>query len=246
MIKSVLKYAALLSLVALTACGNRALDFDELWATAGAVTKIETELPDSRILIFDDYLNAKWTHTGDPAPIKGGLVLLNGTFHTQTNGWRISQARTGYAGGYGRVIPPRSVTNYACCLRNRAGPFIESPLYHDGIGTIYFDAVNSEEPVDLRVYITTNMFDYSAWKQVELGQPEGGSISNQWHALDVLHLNYTTQGEFKRYIKMLNYRGKIKVKLARELDNPGFPLLDDQFLVVDNLTITTPYKVIIR
>ena len=35
MIKSVLKYAALLSLVALTACGNGALDFDELWATAG-------------------------------------------------------------------------------------------------------------------------------------------------------------------------------------------------------------------
>lgn len=35
MIKSALKYAALLSLVALTTCGNWALDFDELWATAG-------------------------------------------------------------------------------------------------------------------------------------------------------------------------------------------------------------------
>ena len=36
MIKSVLKYAALLSLVALTTCGNRALDFDDDFAAAGA------------------------------------------------------------------------------------------------------------------------------------------------------------------------------------------------------------------
>ena len=36
MIKSVFKYAALFSLVALTACGNWALDFDEDFAAAGA------------------------------------------------------------------------------------------------------------------------------------------------------------------------------------------------------------------
>ena len=245
MIKSVLKYAALLSLVALTTCGNRALDFDDDFAAA-AVTKIETELPDSRILIFDDYLNTKWSHSGEVAPLPTGKRLLDGTFHTQTNGWRISEARTGYAGAFGLVVPPKMTENYACNLRNLSGPFIESPLYQDGIGTIYFDAVNSEAPVDLHLYITTNMFDYSAWENVELGGVEGESISNVWREIDVLHLNYTTQGEFRRYVNTLNYRGRIKVKLVRELNNPGFGYADDQFLVVDNLMITTPYKVIIR
>ena len=36
MIKSVLKYAALISLVALTTCGNWNLDFDDDFAAAGA------------------------------------------------------------------------------------------------------------------------------------------------------------------------------------------------------------------
>ena len=40
MIKSALKYAALLSLVALTACGNWALDFDDDFAAAGAKKRV--------------------------------------------------------------------------------------------------------------------------------------------------------------------------------------------------------------
>ncbi|MDD2599731.1 MAG: hypothetical protein PHO37_10945 [Kiritimatiellae bacterium] len=199
-----------------------------------------TELPDSRILIFDDYLHPKWSHTGAAAPGLSGRLLQNGTVHTQTNGWRISEARTGYAGAYGLVVPQQLPGNYACNLRNLAGSFIESPLYHDGVGTIYFEAVNSEDPVDLHLYITTNMFDYSNWESVELGEAEGGSISNVWHKIDVLHLNYTTQGEFRRYVNKLNYRGKIKVKLVRELNHPVYTGLDDQFLVVDNLRISAP------
>ncbi|MFA7172043.1 MAG: hypothetical protein WC340_01305 [Kiritimatiellia bacterium] len=201
-----------------------------------------TVLPPERIMQFDDYDSPQWTHTGEVAPPKGGQLLKYGTFHTQTNGWRISEARTGYAGGYGVVVPPKVLANYACNLRNRAGAFIESPLYQDGVGTIYFETVNSfpYAPVYLHVYITTNMFDYSEWKSVELGAAEGGSISNVWHEIDVLSLNYTAQGQFRRYVNTQNYRGKIKVKLVRELNNPDYTSADYDFLVIDNIRISAP------
>jgi len=217
--------------------------FDKSWAF-GVIPPV-TDLPDNRILIFDDYLASKWTHTGEPAPGRAGQVLLDGTFHTQTNGWKISEARTGYAGGYGLVVPQKGASNYACNMRNQAGSSIESPLYEDGVGTIYFETVNSENPyptvpIDLHVYITTNMFDWAWYTNVALGTEEGGTISNVWHELDVLHLNYTTQDEFTRYFSLLNYRGRIKVKLVREQGTPGLTEPDDQFLVVDNVRISPP------
>jgi len=218
--------------------------FDQSWAFG--VTPPVTDLPESRILIFDDYDDlTKWTHAGDSAPPRAGVVLRNGTTHTQTNGWKISEARTGYAGGYGLVVPQRTTANYACNMRNVAGASIESPLYQDGIGTIYFEAVNSEnpyfdEPLDLKVYITTNMFNWTWYTNVALGAEEGGTISNVWHEIDVLHLNFTTQGQFNRYFNRLNYRGRIKVKLVRESSTPGFASPDDQFLVVDNVRISPP------
>lgn len=199
-----------------------------------------TELSDERILTFDDYQDAdKWIHTGNLAPPRAGKTLLDGILHIHANGWRISEARTGYAGNYGLVVPPRVVTNYAANLRNFVGAFIESPLYQDGVGTIYFEAVNSEDPVVLHVYITTNMFDYINWESAELGQAEGGGLSNVWHEIDVLDLNYTVQGQFNRYVNTLNYRGSIKVKLARESKNLAYSV-DDQFLVVDNIRISPP------
>ena len=60
MIKSVLKYAALLSLVALTACGNWALDFDELWASSMSSLTAKDYVQDGLVAMWDGIENAGW------------------------------------------------------------------------------------------------------------------------------------------------------------------------------------------
>ena len=138
-----------------------------------------TTLPDSRFLTFDDYDDAVWTHTGDSAPPRQGAALRNGTIHEHSSGWYIEEARTGYAGSYGMNVPPDDSANYAANLRNVAGAYIESPFYTNGVGTVYFDVVNGENPPDagpmhLKVYMATNMYNSGTGVYVDLEPVEGG------------------------------------------------------------------------
>jgi len=198
----------------------------------------ETDLPDNRILLFDDYDD--WVHTGEAAPPKGGRILLDGTYHSRADGWEISQTRIGYSGYYGNVVPPNALANRAGNLRNVAGAMIESPFYGDGVGTIYLEAVNGSAPVDLHIYMATNMWDTNLWENVDIMLPEevDGKIYN-WVEIDVLNLDYATQGEFFRYYRTLNYRGAAKVRFVRQSEVDG-RMADDQFLVIDNIRISPP------
>ena len=198
----------------------------------------ETELPDNRILLFADYDD--WVHSGEDAPPKAGKVLLDGTYHSRADGWEISETRTGYSGGYGNVVPLKDLANKAGNLRNVAGAMIESPFYGDGVGTLYLEAVNGAAPVDLHIYIATNMWDTNLWQNVDVMLPEEDDIyTYNWVEIDVLNLNYATQGEFIRYYQTLNYRGAARVKFVREFEIEGRPE-DDQFLVIDNIRISPP------
>ena len=124
--------------------GTNPLDMH--WAF-GSVPPV-TELSDDRILTFDDYYDAAWTHTGDSAPPRTGRTLLDGTFHIHDTGWCLSEVRAGSAKNYGLVVPVVDFSNYAGNLRNVAGAYIESPFYTNGVGTVYFDVVNGENPPD--------------------------------------------------------------------------------------------------
>ncbi len=216
--------------------------FDRHWAF-GAVPPV-TELPDERILTFDDYDDlTKWTHTGANAPPFIGAPLRNGTEHTHVAGWVVSNARTGYSRSYGRIVPQDVATNYACNFRNAAGCYIASPFYGDGIGTLYFEAVNSKLEIALHVYWAVDMYHTNTPTYIEqnvmLPEEQDGYKYN-WRLLNVLNLNYNAQGEFARYSRLLNYRGAARVKIVRESATPGYAALDDQFLVVDNVRISPP------
>lgn len=64
-------------------------------------------------------------------------------------------------------IPPLSYnptiqTNWQANLQNTLDAKIESPFYPEGIGTLYFEAINvfSSYPTEITVEIATNMLEY--------------------------------------------------------------------------------------
>ncbi|MFO7937599.1 MAG: hypothetical protein R6V06_08345 [Kiritimatiellia bacterium] len=219
--------------------------FDMSWQFA--LTPPDTELSDSRILIFDDYDDPVWEHTGEDAPSKKGQPLLDGTYHVHDAGWYLHEVRGGNALNFGIIVPVGTVSNKAGNLRNLAGAYIESPYYADGVGTIYFDAVNSEnaegyDPMYLKVYMATNMFDTNSWAYVDMEPQESGSKIYHWQEVDNVILDHPdgAQGEFTRYFRKFNYRDAAKIRFKREETSGGSLAEDDQFIVVDNIRISPP------
>jgi len=121
-----------------------------------------TNLPENRIILFDDYVLTNnvpptWVHDG---PVPAGFAntppkaLLAGTNHYHRTGWIFRFCRTGCSGymSNARIIPPKSpsslpptpniATNLAANLQNDLNAMIESPVFTNGIGTVYFEAIN--------------------------------------------------------------------------------------------------------
>ncbi|MDD4175385.1 MAG: hypothetical protein PHN34_14195, partial [Kiritimatiellae bacterium] len=137
-------------------------------------------LPVSRCMVFNawsmfystsSYYDVNWTHEGpDPAgrindPRK---ALLSGTNHVHASGWRLTACRTGTSAKFigANFIPPLAYsdtiqTNWQANLQNTPDAKIESPFYPEGIGTLYFDAINvwQSEPTEITVEIATNMLE---------------------------------------------------------------------------------------
>src|SRR5574344_238779 len=101
---------------------------------------------------------AYWTHSNEAAfPVVKFLKGIHHEYFLQdgTPLWVVNQARVGsaYAATSTRNYLPWSskysvplysnVTNGSAILRNSTDAYILSPYYSDGIGTVYFDAVNA-------------------------------------------------------------------------------------------------------
>lgn len=215
--------------------------FDKHWKFE--TTPPVTELPDSRILTFDDYDDlTKWTHTGGGS-VPPYLGFKMGTEHTHVAGWVISNARTGWAKFQGRIVPPsdgtyQTATNFAANLRNASDAYIESPYLEEGVGTLYFDAVNGFSAQNLKVSFAINMFNTNTWMYVGMEPEENNGKIYNWQPLETINLAYTTDGQFKRYYHKFNYRGAVKIRLERQDTFPGSE--DSEFLVVDNIRISKP------
>ena len=67
------------------------------------------------------------------------------------------------------------------------------------------------------------MYDSGAGGYVDLEPVEGGGLTNNWQEVDDLTLDYSTQGEFCRYYRKLNYRGAAKFRFVREEQTEGYP-----------------------
>jgi hypothetical protein len=205
-------------------------------------------LPPNRILQFDDYaVAATWTHDG-PAPTGGGAynALRAGTNHFHSTGWRLLSCRTGTARGRGREVAPDSTTNFAANLQNTLSAQIESPVFQEGIGTIYFEAINNVETTEILVEWSTSMVDPAdPYNVFPLDTPSTNGLEYVWTTITNLTLDVATAAtgsgphDFKRFAKTLNYRQPAKLRICRTGD--AYPLtLDDALTVIDNIRVSFP------
>ncbi len=220
-------------------------------------------LPESRILDFNDYVltnNAPtptWVHEGPMPPgfffIK---ALLSGTNHYHRTGWKFMSCRTGCSGymSNARIIPPKSpattpanpyiASDLAANLRNDLGARIESPVFTNGIGTIYFEAINGVQdyPTQISVDIATNMVSLDLGTIVgTVAPPSTNGLDYVWQPLDVLDLNAATTNDFVRYRKLVNCRDPIKMRMRRTgTVYPEIGSLDNAFTVIDNIRVSLP------
>ncbi len=220
-----------------------------------------TNLPESRILLFDDYAltnNAPtptWAHAGPVPPSfpSSRKALLTGTNHHHRTGWILRACRTGSSAYMcDRFIPPKSpatmpadpgaITNLAANMQNDTNAVIESPVFADGIGTVYFDAVNglAAYPTLLSVEIATNMVSDSLGTVLPtFNPPSTDGYSYVWVSLTNLTLNAAASNGFIRYSRPLNCRWPVKLRLRR-VDYQSGLSADNAFTVVDNIRVSPP------
>lgn len=223
-----------------------------------------TTLPENRVLDFNDYAltnnfpNPTWVHQGVPMTGLGSYqALLRGTNHFHRTGWVFLCCRLGsaYYQSGGRAIPnkiPSSVpvapyylsTNMAANLQNNTNALIESPVFTNGIGTIYFEAINNLDTYkcQITVEICTNMQNVSTWDYIPL--ITSGSTNNyvyNWTNPKVVDLDISTanSNNFVRYSQVLNIRDPAKMRIRRTGDlNSGSA--DSTFTVIDNIRVSSP------
>ena len=234
----------------------RSLSFLVMAAAAGTAWAQATSLPVDRLMTFNDlpflasgYYNAAWTHVGPPVAGSPWVRrLLAGTNHTHASGWKLTACRTGTSRWIGNTIPPDyyygdpAKTNYQANLQNTLAAKIESPYYPDGIGTLYFEAINLAVgyPSTIAVELATNMLDVaSACVTNLLLTEETEFFVYNWQTLDTLTPNAQSRMDFTRYQRLLNYRGAARFRIRR-LTLTELASLDYDLVAVDNIRASWP------
>ncbi|MBR4172346.1 MAG: hypothetical protein IKR48_11905 [Kiritimatiellae bacterium] len=257
-----------------------------------SIPKSTSELDTNRLMLFNkwtdgtdygDYFGGQWKHEGgapsDVAPIASlptffRRFLLNGSNHFHNVGWQVIDAKTGSSAwmrnpnanyiGPQQYVP--GLTNYQANLNNTLNARVESPCYSDGIGTIYFDAVNVlTQGGEIQLQIATNMFDwvtrnaytnYISDLDELVVSNETGDIahifSNNWTTVCSTNLNmaqnsvHNSEG-FVRFQHTLNYHEPIRFRICRSsviTSNDvasGFSAYPDAyFLAIDNIQVSSP------
>ncbi|MDX9792151.1 MAG: hypothetical protein RBU24_01480, partial [Kiritimatiellia bacterium] len=231
-----------------------------------------TVLEMNRRMIFDasgilfpqgSYYHPDWTHVGPaPFPIPASLgALLPGTNHYHASGWTLTACRTGTSAWRGDAyIPPRkepfpgSLTNWHASMQNTLDANIDFPFYPEGVGTIYFNAINGtlSEPTELSVEIATNMYSYQyGYVTNILLEQEMDGLSNNWQALDVVLLTASNITDYVRYQKRVDWRKPARLRIRRTGSVHGvytsYTSLDNAFTQIDNICVSfPPADVIVR
>ena len=217
------------------------------------------------------YYNTNWWHDavaapGHPLYTPGPLALLTGVNHTFTSTtddgrraiWKFTNCRLGSPyrmDNTPRVIPPANgydgtaigylgtpiTTNWMAILRNIEGSMIETPFYPDGVGTLYFDAINvfaAPYTNQVVVQIATNMFDrYDASNIDTLYEQETERYSNCWATVSVTNVNHSATN-LLRYQFTFNYRHAARIRIWKTVVHGADP--DNFFVAVDNIRISRP------
>jgi uncharacterized protein Usg len=209
---------------------------------------LTTTLPESRYLDFNDYALTNngtpptWVHEGPPMTgLNSSKALLSGTNHFHRTGWFFRSCRTGCSGymGGARIVPPLSPitvpilpaisSNLAANLRNDLDAYIESPVFTNGVGTLYFEAINgiAGNPQEITVDVSTNsVVGTNGFEYV-------------WQELDKITLDVPTMNDFYRYSRLLNYRQWMKIRIRRT-GTTYSGSVDANFAVIDNIRVSIP------
>jgi hypothetical protein len=148
-----------------------------------------------------------------------------------------------------RTIPPASYsnspTNWMASLQNVGAARIETPFYPDGIGTLYFDAINvfsAPYTNQVVVEIATNMYEYiftgGAVTNV-LYEHETEQFSNRWEIVTNVPLN-RVDGTPYRYQFTFNYRHAARLRIRKAVEHEPLATLDNYFVAIDNIRVSRP------
>jgi hypothetical protein len=201
-----------------------------------------------------------WWHDSAPAPGSGFNIapraLLAGTNHTftsvtdgvRTSVWTFTDCRMGspYWMPGARTIAPTSgynssiQTNWMAILRNTDASMIVTPFYPEGIGTLYFDAINVfvEYPNQVVVEIATNMWDsINAGRTSTLDEHETATLTYIWDPVSTTELNQTDATPVRGQ-HVFNYRGAARIRLWKVSKHDG--PADERFVAIDNIRLSFP------
>ncbi|MCL1921113.1 MAG: InlB B-repeat-containing protein [Kiritimatiellaeota bacterium] len=209
------------------------------------------ELNEARILLFDDYAltnntpDPTWVHEGGAPTGLTVAGLLTGSNHYHRTGWVFLNTRMGqrYNAMYvppqmaANYIPPTLTTNYSANLMNTTDAAMYSPIFTDGIGTVYFEAINVASvgsgvaPV-LTVDIATNMMN---------GDILSGDMTStdvDWRSVHTVTLNATAISDFVRVVKKIDIRQPVALRIKRETVNST--ARDNYYACIDNIRVSMP------
>ena len=217
---------------------------------------------------------AYWVHD-NTATSWSTTKYLKGThheyfFHDGTPLWVVNQARVGcaYTTVAGRNYLPWSskdsvplygnVTNGTVMLRNTTDAYILSPYYSDGIGTIYFDAVNAstawgQDYLYLEIatntlagtsLVASNAMDDADWQLLpfDVLAVIGNTSAPLQSAVTNVYLASTAGGSgyFYRIRARLNCYQGVRFRIRRSVADPSVGLEAAPLLLVDDVIASYP------
>jgi hypothetical protein len=209
-----------------------------------------------RYLEFDDYKlttngpPATWQHFGPVTGISTAKGLLAGTNHIHKSGWSFLHCRMGRNTNVENSVSPilnsnpyvPNGTNYCVYFQNRLEAVAHSPVYTDGIGTLYLDAISIYSfTINMSIYIATNMVNGFG----DLVPIDASANTNRgmivWDPSPIDTFVLTSGAPEIAYRKELNIRQAACIKIVR--DNIFLDVViprDNYYAVIDNLRVSPP------
>ncbi len=222
-----------------------------------------------RVLIANDYAAgamsvtgqayANWSHGSDEGAVFLRPNLSRETEHTLSDAqgqktiWQLRHVRLG---SISTGTPEAGINDFpvgnaaSLVLQNTTEAQILSPTYEEGIGTLYFDALNMLSPTDgtttsLTVAYSTD--EGATWHTVMLYPLKTDPATGAWVPQDPttqLSLAVTTGGrrdQFYRVYAPIHVREPVRFRICRaDAVTFGSPGLDSHFILVDNVLVSYP------
>ena len=130
-------------------------------------------------------------------------------------------------------------------MRNSASAEIYSSCFTNGIGTIYFDAVNSRKGTGEGYHLVLEIErNTGTWERVTMYPTKiDGSTYTDQPATDELALKMNTGGQgncfYRVHVPLVEY-GSVRFRIRRTTTDDTAESVDDGFILMDNIIVSVP------